>query len=116
MSFIRQYINGNWVNSLNVDASSDDLNSLKSLLEGRVEEWEKKVEGGTSADMPSKLNSIKIAVGKEGEGKSTSFKLHHINTSKNSDDIKSAVVGKFDVGYYDGAEKCDYARLVGVSI
>jgi hypothetical protein len=115
MGLLRQYINGNWVNTLNVEASADDLNSIKSLLEGRIEEWDKKAEGGTKTDMPSELKGIKIAVGKEGEGKSTSFRLHHIDSAKNSDDVKSAIVGKFDVGYYDGAEKCDYARLIGIS-
>jgi len=114
MALLRQIINGQRVNTINVDASADDLNALKSLLEGKVEEWDKKAEGGTATTMPDVLNPMRFSVGKPfGKSyRSCSFKIHHINPAKNEEDIEPTLIGNFDCRY-DLDEKCEYAHLLG---
>jgi len=107
MALLRQYINGQRVQTLSVQASADDLNALKGLMEGKVEEWETKATGGTATSMPETLNTQKW-VSRKGK-KSCAFRIHHINPEKDVNDIKPAIVGKFDVGFYEGAEKADNA-------
>jgi len=111
MALLRQYINGAWVNTVNVQATSDDLNALKSLMEGRVEEWETKATGGTEAQMPEELNSMAFGLGKKSENLRCSFRLHHVDPSKDEDDIKGLIVGKFDA-HWEVSTKCDYAHLI----
>jgi len=112
---LRQYINGAWVNTISVDATADDLTALKSILEGKVEEWDSKASGGTKADLPDTLNPMRFAVGKDGgtyhSKKSCSFRVHHIKPDKTSEDVKTLVVGNFDARY-DLDEKCEYCRLI----
>jgi hypothetical protein len=107
MALLRQYFNGQRVNSLSVEASADDLNALKGLLDGKVEEWETKATGGTATAMPKTLNPQKWVARK---GKlSCAFSIHHIDPAKSIVDVANEIEAKFDVGFYDGAVKCDEA-------
>jgi len=107
MALLRQYINGVRVQTLNVQASADDLDALKGLMEGKIEEWETKAKGGTATSMPETLNSQRW-VSRKGD-KSCAFRIHHINPEKSDDDIAPYIISKFDVGFYEGAEKADEA-------
>ena len=111
---LRQYINGKWVNSIYVDAGADEIDAIKSLLEGKVEEWDKKAETGKDTALPAKLNPIKVRCGRKvGNGASScAFTLRHIETTKTSDDIKPLVIGKFASSFQDDT-KAEYAELLG---
>lgn len=111
MALLRQYINGNWVNTINVQASADDLTALKSLLEGKVEEWESKATGGTATAMPDTLNPMHLGVGNKDQNIRCSVRLHHVDPAKDEDDIKGLVVGKFDA-HYAVTTKADYCHLI----
>jgi len=106
---LRQYINGKWVNSIYADGDTD---AIKSLLEGEIEEWDKKAETGKDAALPVKLNPIKMSCGNKNELLSCSFTLRHIEPAKNADDVKPLVIGKFSASWKSDV-KCDYARLIG---
>ena len=112
MALLRQYINGAWVNTVNVQASADDLNALKTLMEGKVEEWDTKASGGTKTAMPEKLNKMRFRIGKdEGFGKreSCAITLHHVDPAKDEEDVRGAVIGKFNASWNvdANAEYCD---------
>jgi hypothetical protein len=112
MPLLRQYINGQRVHSLSVQASADDLNALKSLLEGKVEEWETKATGGTAIPMPDALNKMRFRIGKNvggGDRKSCAITLHHVDPAKSDEDVRSAVIGKFNASWNvdENAEYCD---------
>jgi len=109
MALLRQYFNGIRVNSLSVQGSSDDLDALKSLMDGKVEEWETKATGGSAAALPEILNTQKW-VSRKGS-LSCSFKIHHIDPNKNILDVQKAIKTKFDVGFYEGAVKNDEAYV-----
>jgi len=111
MALLRQYINGKWVNTINVQASADDLNALKSLLEGKVQEWELKATGGTATVMPDKLNPMRFGLGNKSQEIRCSFRVHHVDPAKDEADLKSLIIGKFDAHYLVDT-KCDYARLL----
>jgi len=111
MALLRQYINGAWVNTVNVDASADDLNALKSLMEGKIQEWETKATGGTATEMPEKLNFMSFGLGNRSQSIRCSFKLHHVDPAKNEEDVESVVLGKFDA-HYQVDTKCDYVHLL----
>jgi len=113
MALLRQIINGQRVNTINVDASADDLNALKSLLEGKVEEWEKKAEGRTAASKPAIPNLMRFACGKNGKPRySCAFTLRHVDLAKDEQDVKSLVIGAFDASW-ETAEKAEYCHLIG---
>ena len=111
---LRQYINGKWVNSIYVDAGADEITAIKSLLEGKFEEWDKKAETGKDEPLPAKLNAIKVRCGRKiGNGTSScAFTLRHINPAKTSGDIKPLVIGKFVSSFQDDT-KAEYAELLG---
>lgn len=111
MALLRQYINGAWVNTVNVQASADDLSALKTLMEGKVQEWETKATGGTATAMPDVLNTMRIGLGNKSEQLRCSFRLHHVDPSKDEGDIEGLILGKFDANWYVET-KCDYAHLV----
>ena len=112
MALLRQIINGKRVNTINVDVSSDDLDALKSLLEGKVEEWEKKAEGGTATTAPEVLNFMRFACGKNGNPRrSCAFTLRHVDPAKDEGDIKGLVVGAFDADWV-ADEKAEYCHLI----
>ena len=105
MALLRQIFNSQRYHTLNVQASADDLDALKGLMEGKIEEWDMKATGGTETAMPEKLNPKRFVCKKDL--KKCSFRIHHLDPNKSNVDLDSFCVGKFDVGFYDGAEKCD---------
>jgi len=112
MALLRQYINGQRVQTLSVQASADDLNALKGLMEGKIEEWETKATGGTSTAMPDDLNKMRFRIGKLGEAgsrESCAITLHHVDPAKDEDDVRNVVIGKFQASWNvsDKAEYCD---------
>ena len=60
---IKQKINGKTVNTVMADGSVADITALSSILEGELTVWDKKFEGGVSAN-PSPLYAKKFSVGK----------------------------------------------------
>ena len=111
MALLRQYINGAWVNTVNVQASADDLNALKGLMEGKIQEWELKAEGGTATSMPEELNPMRFGCGNKDQEFRCSFRLPHVDPAKTEDDVKTYVIGKFDA-HWQVDTKCDYAHLI----
>ena len=115
MALLRQVINGVRVNTIDVDASADDLNALKSLLEGKVEEWENKGSGGSATAMPDVLNHMKFRVGKVDEATKVRYsaliRFHHIDPSKDSEDVKNALLGKVNADWFV-SDKAEYVDLV----
>jgi len=111
MALLRQYINGVRIHSVNVNASADDLNALKALMEGKIEEWDSKATGGTAIQMPEALNKQRYRVGKKVNSKtwkSCVITIHHLDPAKSDDDVENAVVGNFNANWYvdDNAEYC----------
>ena len=112
MALLRQYINGQRVHTLSVQASADDLNALKSIMEGKIEEWETKATGGTATAMPDVLNKMRFRVGKyetSGSRESCAITLHHVDPAKNEDDVRNIVIGNFNASWNVDvkAEYCD---------
>ncbi|NPA44157.1 MAG: hypothetical protein GXO49_01345 [Chlorobi bacterium] len=110
MALLRQYFNGTRVHSLSVNATGDDLSALVGLMDGKVEQWETKSTGGTATAMPETFNTQRW-VSRSGK-QSCSFRIHHINPEKDENDVEGLIVGKFEVGFYDGAPKADEAYPV----
>lgn len=111
---IRQRIGGKVVNTVNAIGSADDINSLKSLLEGELTIYDLKFEGGTVAPAPAKMNGKKFSVGKKylsGQTHSASIYVPHVKASKVFSEISSAVIGAFDEDFV-GSAKCEYANLI----
>ncbi|WNY98828.1 hypothetical protein SUSP_001246 [Sulfurospirillum sp. 'SP'] len=109
---IKQKINGKTVNTVMADGSVADITALSSILEGELTIWDKKFEGGVSAN-PSPLNAKKFSVGKKylGAGASSaSVQIPHIKASKSFNDIRVAVIGQFDEGW-ESSVKCEYSNL-----
>jgi len=111
MSYIRQIINGQVIKSVNANG---DVDAIKSLLEGKIEEYDEKASGGKAIEHPAKLNTVKFRLVENTNGLSTSMKIRHLDPAKTSNDISGAIVGKFDVDY-DLTTKCDEAYLAGDS-
>jgi len=112
MALLRQYVNGNWVNTISVQASADDLNALKALMVGKIEEWDSKASGGTATSMPDALNKVRYRIGKKGIGgvrHSCAITIHHLNPSKSDDDVASLVIGAFNADWFtdEAAEYCE---------
>jgi len=112
---IKQYINGKSAGTANASMSSADFSTLAPILAGRSENWSMAGSGGTSANI-SNLNFKKFSVGKVtiSGRKSTAVSLPHIKTTKSIDDIRTAVIGQFDVDY-TLTEKADYCNGIGDS-
>jgi len=114
MALLRQYVNGVRIHSLSVQASADDLNALKSLMLGKVEEWETKATGGTATQMPDKLNRRKYRIGRiEGLNgrESCVINIHHLDPAKSDDDVKNLVIGKFNASW-NVDKNAEYCELV----
>ena len=110
---LKQIINGKTVATLYIEGSQADMDALKGLLEGRVDEYKLKASGGTAAPLPNKLNSKRFSVGKF-DGRypiSCAFRLHHLPTQKNEEDVKGAVLGKFDA-HYGVSSPCEYVNML----
>jgi len=114
MALIRQIVNGKRIHTLQVTASADDLNALKGLMVGKIEEWEDKAQGGTATDLPENLNTQKYRIGKylgNGERLSALITIHHLDPAKGDDDVRNAVVGKFNASWHSD-ENAEYCELI----
>jgi len=98
---IKQVINGRNVHSIYAEGEIDEL---KSILEGKIEEYKEKASGGKEVAHPDKLNSVRFRLKKDF--KSTSMKIHHIDPAKFASDLISSITGKFDASYKLDV-KCD---------
>ena len=110
MALLRQIVNGVRIHALNVQATADDLDALKGLMVGKIEEWESKATGGSSAALPDKLNKYRFRIGKvSGARESCAITIHHLDPAKNENDVRNAVIGKFNASWYveDKAEYCE---------
>ena len=59
---IKQKINGKTVNTVMADGSVADITALSSILEGELTVWDKKFEGGVSANPShSMLKNLALA-------------------------------------------------------
>ena len=114
MALLRQIVNGNRIHSLSVNANADDLNALKSLMVGKIEEWETKATGGTATAMPDVLNKRRYRIGRDkgaGDRESCAITIHHLASGKTDDDVKSAVIGKFNASW-NVDENAEYCNLI----
>ena len=110
---IRQKIGGRTVNTVIATGTTDDMTALASLMEGELETYEQKFEGGTTAPAPASLNTKKFSVGKKylsGQRQSASVQIPHVKTSVSFAVIQTAVIGQFDESY-DTTVKCEYSNL-----
>lgn len=112
---IKQYINGKSAGTTNASMSSADFTTLSAILAGRSENWTLSGSGGTTANSINP-NFKKFSVGKVtiNGRKSTAVSLPHVKTTKSIDDIRTAVIGNFDVDY-KLTEKADYCNGIGDS-
>jgi len=111
MALLRQYINGKWVKTLNIQAGADEISALKDLSAGIIQEWDSKVQGGKKAELPATLNTRSFRVGSKTNGnyRSCSFKVSHLEPTKQLVDVSNVVIGKFDA-HFDSEEKADYCN------
>ncbi len=102
-------IGGKGSGIVTVDASADDLDALKTLMEGKIEQYEAKATGGTAAPMPAHMRRFKFYVN-DGtrNGYKGSFTIPHLKASKSNIDVESFCVGVFDAAYdvTTKADKC----------
>lgn len=112
---IKQYVNGKSVGTANASMSSADFTILSSILAGRSENWTLSGSGGTAVSGINP-NYKKFSVGKVtiNGRKSTAVSLPHVKPAKSIDDIRTAVVGQFDVDYIL-TEKAEYCNGIGDS-
>lgn len=112
---IKQYANGKSVGLISVSMSSADFTTLSAILAGRSENWTKSAEGGIVANGITP-NFKRFSVGKTDINgrKSTSVMLPHCKSTKSIDDIRTLVVGAFDVDY-TLTEKAEYCNGIGDS-
>ena len=111
---IRQKIGGRTVNTVIATGTADDMNALASLMEGELETYELKFEGGTTAPAPASLNAKHFSVGKKylsGQRKSASVKIPHVKTSVSFAEIQTQVIGQFDESF-ESSVKCEYSNLL----
>lgn len=114
---LRQITNGRITQTVMVSGSQVDLEALSHILEGKVEIWDKKSEGGTSAPVALPLNPIGFSVGKkyiDGSRDSAFVKLSHLKAPKTIQDVKASVLGSWDAGF-EVVTKCEYVNEIGNS-
>lgn len=112
---IKQIVGGKTKKTVFAEMSAGDLTTLQTLMEGKLEIYDKKFEVGTTAPAPSKMNPINFSVGKKVSKsvyQSCSVHIPHIKEGKSFADCKALVVGAFDAGYEVSA-KAEYSNLVG---
>ncbi|AFL69752.1 hypothetical protein [Sulfurospirillum barnesii] len=112
---IKQIIGGKTVKTVYADMSAADLAVLQPLMEGKLEIYDKKFEGGTATSVPTEMNYIRFSVGKKiskNVTMSASVSVPHIKQGKSFADCKAIVIGAFDCGFESDA-KCDYSNLIG---
>lgn len=101
---LRQTINNKLLNTAKITGSDADLQALAAVLEGEVEIFSVKAEGGAEANAVS-LNPIGFSVGKKkltGSYLTTSVFLPHMKATKSFSDISSAVKGVWDADFISG--------------
>lgn len=109
-------IGGQSAGVVNVQAGEDDLAVLQSLIEGKIEVYDSKGQGGTAlASAPKELNTFRFSVGKKDATNSNvadrcSVKIPHVKLAKSFQDIETAVIGQFDASF-EVDFKCEYANL-----
>jgi len=111
MALLRQYINGKWVKTLNIQAGADEVDVVKDLAAGVIQEWDSKVQGGKKTELPAKLNTRVFRVGSKSNGqyRSCSFRVSHLEPTKQLVDVADVVIGKFDA-HFDLEEKAEYCN------
>ncbi|MBN1839495.1 MAG: hypothetical protein JW802_05565 [Campylobacterales bacterium] len=112
---LKQIIGGRTVKTVHAEMSEADLTALTPLLEGKIETYEKKFEGGTATTVPAVMNYIRFSVGKKVSKNvsiSGSVTVPHIKSGKSFSDCKALVVGAFDSSF-DSDVKCEYSNLIG---
>lgn len=112
---IKQIVGGKTKKTVYAEMSAGDLTTLQTLMEGKLEIYDKKFEGGTTAPAPSEMNYINFSVGKKiskGVYQNSTVRVPHIKAGKSFADLKPLVVGAFDCSY-DLSVKCEYSNLVG---
>ena len=114
---VKQVVGGKTKKTVYAEMSAGDLTTLQALMEGKLEIYDKKFEGGTTAPAPSVMNYINFSVGKKiskGVYQSASVKVPHIKQGKSFADVSALVKGAFDCGYESTiTAKCEYSNLVG---
>jgi hypothetical protein len=81
---------------LEISADQSVIDGLIQLMEGQIEEFDFKAEGGSYEPAPTELNTIRIAVRNPEEGVSCSFRVPHIKPGKDGyTDLEGSIVGKF---------------------
>ena len=111
MAYIKQIIKGRTVKTLDVVASADDLTAIKDLMDGEIEIYDEKSNGGTDVETPAVLNRKKFSCGDRGEHLSCSFTVPHVKAGATKADFKALVVGKFDANYKSSV-KAKYMNLL----
>lgn len=112
---IKQIIGGVTKKTVYAEMSEADATALMTLMEGKLETYVKKFEGGTKAAVPSVMNYMRFSVGKQisrGVYQTASVTVPHIKQGKSHNDVKAIVIGAFDCGF-DLDVKCDYTNLIG---
>ena len=111
----KQKVNGRFINTCYVEGTAGDVSALTALAEGKIEVYEEKFSGGTSAPLPTKMNYISFSVSKK-KGVRTyltaSVRVPHIKATKSNEDVEAVVVGAFDAAY-NSNEKCETCNLIG---
>lgn len=109
---IKQYVNGKSVGTVYATTTSADFTAVQPILAGRSEHYTKSASGGTAL-VVSNLNSKGFSVGKkdiDGNRLSAFVSLPHAKVTATDDNIRSSVLGVFDVGY-DTTAKCEYVTM-----
>ena len=94
---IRQSCRGNY-RSNDFDASAGDLAPIVAIMEGVIEQYEKKAEGGTDVPTPSVLRGLKFGVSRPADNLSGTVNIKHLKVGKDSRDVFAAI-GLFDADY-----------------
>jgi len=112
---IKQIIGGVTKKTVYAEMSAGDATTLQGLMEGKLEIYDLKSEGGTTSAMPAVMNYINFSAGKKiskGVYQTASVKVPHIKQGKSFQDVKALVIGAFDCGY-ELDVKCEYSNLIG---
>lgn len=112
---IKQIIGGSTLKTVYAEMSAGDLTAVQALMEGKLEIYDKKFEGGTTSAMPTVMNYLRFSVGKKVSKNVTmsgSVTVPHVKQGKSFADAKLLVVGSFDCGY-DSDIKAEYSNLIG---
>ena len=107
MAILKQNIKGRNINTITVSGSADDIDSLQGILEGEVTEYTQESTGGSSAEYPAVLNTIKFSSKKDRT--SASVTIRHADPAKGYPDLRDAVISKLDCSWETdtAADQCN---------